>query len=120
MTNPYEQQKHDLMMKIQQARQKQLLQRKLWERNQARQQQQMQVENLDEDDQEDDDDNQSTDTSIHIGQYQSRLKNLKPYSHQPAFKMPNMPTVAEPRNAPANHQKMMASRGMNLGPMMRK
>lgn len=100
-----EQQRHDLMMKIQQARQRQSLQRKLWERSQQKQQQHGGTDN---------DGEESHDLigarkpwlqdAVAAKQASQAVKGLM----IPA----NLPARADP--------KAMSMRGMNLGPMMRK
>jgi hypothetical protein len=134
-----EQQKHDLMMKIQQARQRQVLQKKLWERNQARLQQQQQQqqghfgltpaghttsssnhhdEEEEEDDDDDDDDKPANAGKIQIG-YKSRLADMQPFRQPTIRGLANLPAIAEPR-APLTQQKSLQSRGLNLAPMMRR
>jgi hypothetical protein len=126
-----EQQKHDLMMKIQQARQRQTLQRKLWERNMARQQQQQQLqlrssrdefeeEDGDGDDDEDDENDQSHEVeSISIrgkSSVNNWVKDAKAAQQaQQAVRGLSLP----PGNLIAKADpKAMAMRGMNLAPMM--
>ena len=129
-----EKQKLDLMMKIQQARQRQSLQRKLFEKNQRKQQQQRETDGLYEDGDEDEynehGDAKSEYNSVEIGANRglSNLK-LKQSTVQPAFRgLPadayrsgnsggggaGYSSGAKPTN------QAMALRGMNLGPMMRK
>ena len=136
ISNAYaeEQQKHDLMMKIQQARQRQALQKKLWERNQARLQQQQQQQqqgqfglappaavshNDEEEDDDDDDDNQSSSSQIQIGGFKSRIAEMQPFRQPTIRGLANLPAIAEPR-APMSQQKSLQSRGLNLAPMMRR
>ena len=120
-----ENQKLDLMMKIQQARQRQQLQRKLFEKNQKKQQQQQQPSYEAGD--------KSEYNSVEIGANRglSSLKLRSPDSLQPAFKgLP--PEAYQGKSAiggggggagyssgPSKVQAM-AHRGMNLGPLMRK
>uniref|UniRef100_A0A7S3MHV4 Uncharacterized protein n=1 Tax=Spumella elongata TaxID=89044 RepID=A0A7S3MHV4_9STRA len=134
-----EKQKLDLMMKIQQARQRQLLQRKLFEKSQRKQQEQQQQQqradglfDIDEDGNEYTAyaDGKSEYNSVEIGANRglSNLKLKQANSLQPAFK--GLPADAYKSGAaagggagyssgkPANQG--MALRGMNLGPMMRK
>ena len=138
-----EQTKLDLMMKIQQTRQRQALQRKLWERNQAKQQQliqqeqqlkQLQKQNQrrpyhegDDDnnvleDYEDDDDDDPHDLlgggkGIVINPQKSLLSSSRPSFHQDSVRgLLAVPTIAESRD----QQKNMALRGLNLAPMKRK
>ena len=124
-----EKQKLDLMMKIQQARQRQALQRKLFEKSQRKAQQQMAQGG-----QEYEADSKSEYNSVEIGANRglAALKLRSPSSLQPAFKgLP--PEAYQQGGAPSagggagysssskpQNQQSMALRGMNLGPMMRK
>lgn len=131
-----EKQKLDLMMKIQQARQRQSLQRKLFEKNQRKQQQQRETDGLYEGEEGDDDDynehgdGKSEYNSVEIGANRglSNLK-LKQSTVQPAFR--GLPADAYRSGNSAGGgagyssgakptNQAMALRGMNLGPMMRK
>ena len=134
-----EKQKLDLMMKIQQARQRQSLQRKLFEKSQKKAQQQRQQQlgmyegedgdnyNYDYDEQADE---KSEYNSVEIGANRglSNMKAKQAASLQPAFK--GLPADAY-KSAPAAgggagyssgkpQNQGMALRGLNLGPMMRK
>lgn len=130
-----EKQKLDLMMKIQQARQRQSLQRKLFEKNQRKQQLQRETDGLYEDNEDDDynehGDGKSEYNSVEIGANRglSNLKLKQAGAVQPAFK--GLPADAyrsggstgggagySSGGKPTN--QAMALRGMNLGPMMRK
>lgn len=136
-----EQQKHDLMMKIQQARQRQALQKKLWERNQARallQQQQQQKQqqqqqhytqkqrrpqelSLSIDEEENEEENEEEDeeeeeeeqsTGIAIGQYKSRLSELQPF-RQPVIRgLGNMPL--SPLNDTRSNNTLSQQKSMQL------
>lgn len=131
-----EKQKLDLMMKIQQARQRQSLQRKLFEKNQRKQQQQRETDGLYEGEGDEDDeynehgDGKSEYNSVEIGANRglSNLK-LKQSAVQPAFR--GLPADAYRSGSSAGGgagyssgakptNQAMALRGMNLGPMMRK
>lgn len=120
-----ENQKLDLMMKIQQARQRQQLQRKLFEKNQKKQQQQHDYGA----------DAKSDYNSVEIGANRglASLKLRTPDSLQPAFK--GLPAEAYQgkgaitgtgggagysSSSKVQAQQSMAHRGMNLGPLMRK
>jgi hypothetical protein len=133
-----EKQKLDLMMKIQQARQRQSLQRKLFEKNQRKQQQQQQQGMLAQGDDDGSNgyqaDSKSDYNSIEIGANRglAALKLRSPSSLQPAFR--GLPAEAYQAGAvptsgggagyssgsKVQTQQSMALRGMNLGPMMRK
>lgn len=132
-----EKQKLDLMMKIQQARQRQSLQRKLFEKSQrkAQQGQQGQGQGYTGGGGYEDDDYAAQDksdyNSIEIGANRglASLKLRQPSNLQPAFK--GLPAEAYQGSVPggsgagysnnkAVNQQSMAMRGMNLGPMMRK
>lgn len=101
-----EQQRHDLMMKIQQARQRQSLQRKLWERNQQKQQSQ-------------------TPTPLSQVQENDELIGAKKPWLQDAYAAKQAAETVKGLVMPMNLQmradpKAMSMRGMNLGPLMRK
>lgn len=132
-----EQQKHDLLMKIQQTRQKQALQRKLMQRSAARQhedhmrRQSMEINALFDYNEEDDDhEHEGSDNAaahqkaepIGIGERKPSnwLKEAKAAANQQQAvrgldKLPVLNNVS-----PAVNKGGMASRGMNLGPLMRK
>eukprot|EP00981_Chlorochromonas_danica_P002446 scaffold471_cov318-Ochromonas_danica.AAC.37 len=117
-----EKEKHDLLMKIQENRQRQQLQKKLWQRHQNKQNQ-ISTNNTLRDGGLDDNDGPDSARgppmdSISIGQFQSRIPNQRPNA-QPAIKglSPNkVPIIADQKRTAS----MMAMRGLNLAPMMRK
>lgn len=115
-----EKEKHDLLMKIQENRQRQQLQKKLWQRHQNKQNQ-ISMNNASRDAFDENDGPDSARgpmDSISIGQFQSRIPNL-PTNAQPAIKglSPNkVPVIADQKRTAS----MMAMRGLNLAPMMRK
>lgn len=123
-----EKQKLDLMMKIQQARQRQALQRKLFEKAQRRQQQQ-----LGQDQSPSGDESKAQYNGIEIGAHRglAPLKLRQGASLQPAFR--GLPAEAYQGSVPSGgsaadasstnrlqSQQSFALRGLNLGPMMRK
>lgn len=119
-----EQQRHDLMMKIQQARQRQTLQRKLYER-QVQQRQQHELHNhqhLAEEDEGDDEHSPAAAPLIApkadlIREKSSWLRDAKAQQYAGQA----VKGLALPTNLPkASDPKAMQSRGMNLGPLMRK
>jgi hypothetical protein len=129
-----EKQKLDLMMKIQQTRQRQALQKKLFEKNQRKQQQHQLQQHQSEEADGYQADSKSDYDSVNIGANRG-LAALKPRSGaslQPAFK--GLPAEAYQGSAPTGGgaagyssssnklqtQQSMALRGMNLGPLMRK
>jgi hypothetical protein len=116
-----EQNKLDLMMKIQQTRQRQALQRKLWERNQAK----MQLnatkakEKGDDDSGEGGEDEDVDEGSEKVVIPQKSFLGFQPRSgyHPDSVRgLTSVPTVAESRD----NQRSMALRGLNLGPLKRK
>lgn len=131
-----EKQKLDLMMKIQQTRQRQLLQKKLFEKNQRKQQQMQQANGAggawDEEGEDSSADSKSQYNSIEIGANRglAALKLRSPSTQQPAFK--GLPAEAYQGVRPAGggagyssgnklqSAQSFALRGMDLGPMMRK
>lgn len=125
-----EKQKLDLMMKIQQARQRQSLQRKLFEKSQRKAQQNQGAQGYSPDEDTDDSAQDKDYNSVEIGANRglSMLKLRQPSNLQPAFK--GLPAEAYQGNISAGggagyssnkaNQQSMAMRGMNLGPIMRK
>jgi hypothetical protein len=133
-----EQTKLDLMMKIQQTRQRQALQRRLWERNQAHHNQQQQqadqqkqqqlfhqrtpyhdgdeIEELEDDDEDEHEENEAG-NGIQIRPGKSLVLNSRPSFHQDSIRGNfTVPKIAESRD----QQRNMALRGLNLGPLQRK
>jgi hypothetical protein len=130
-----EKQKLDLMMKIQQARQRQSLQRKLFEKSQRKQQQQGMLAHGDDEGSDGfQADSKSDYNSIEIGANRglAAMKLRSPQNLQPAFRgLPaeayqagSVPTSGGGAGYSSGNkvqtQQSMALRGMNLGPMMRK
>jgi hypothetical protein len=133
-----EQTKLDLMMKIQQTRQRQALQRRLWERNQAHHQQQQadqqkqqqqlfhqrtpyhdgdDIDEVDEDEEEEEHEENETGNGIQIRPGKSLVLNSRPSFHQDSIRGNfTIPKIAESRD----QQRNMALRGLNLGPLQRK
>jgi hypothetical protein len=115
-----EQNKLDLMMKIQQTRQRQALQRKLWERNQAK----MQLNASKAKEKGDDDDSgegeeEEEDGSEKVVIPQKSFLGFQARSgyHPDSVRgLTSVPTIAESRD----NQRSMALRGLNLGPLKRK
>jgi hypothetical protein len=116
-----EQQKLDLMMKIQQARQRQSLQKKLLERRLQQDQQQIAHKQIDAHT-GDNNSHQShtvavgSDDRIHIGATLSP-KKYGPSNTQPVFK--GLDATANLSIASAGNTNM-SMRGMNLGPLMKR
>lgn len=119
--------KHDLLMKIQETRQRQQLQRKLWQRHQHKQtnlssfqdiqRQHMLDQGISNDDDEDGDASGGN-VGISIGQFKSKIPSMRG-NMQPVVRgisMDKIPQIGDQRR----QASMMAARGLNLTPMQRK